>query len=141
MFVSTLDMLLLTEAVQKDIPTFVEAMEAASNFQHLTQKLNGNGGVIHCIQEQDSETTDAEFINQIQQGYHNNRGNNRGNSRGRGNRGQSHGNGNSGGRGHFSGGYYSNKPSNNGNNQNKEAPKLNTKVKCLFCDIIAARFH
>ena len=80
MFVSTLDMPLLTKVVQKDIPTFVDAMETASKLQGLTQKPNGNGGVIHSIQEQNLETTDAEFVNQIQQGYHNNRGNNHGNS-------------------------------------------------------------
>ena len=61
--------------------------------------------------------------------------------------GQSRENGNRRNRGRFSGGYYSNKPANkgNGNNggnkQNKEAPKLNTKVKCLFCDIIGHHQH
>ena len=63
-------------------------------------KPNGNGGVVHFIEEESGKSTDAEFINQIQQGYHNNCGN----SRGRGNnRGQSRGRGN---RGHFSRGYY-----------------------------------
>ena len=127
MFVSTLDMPLLTKVVQKEIPTFVDTMEAATKLQHLTQKSNGNGQ-IHCIQEQNLDTSDAKFVNQIQQGYHSNRGNNCGNSRGCGNQGQSCGNGNRGNRGHSPEGYYSNKPANNGNsnnsgnNQNKEAP-------------------
>jgi hypothetical protein len=67
MFVFTLDMPLLTKMVQKEIPTFMDAMEAAAKIQHLNQKLNGNGQ-IHCIQEQNSETSDTEFVNQIQQG-------------------------------------------------------------------------
>jgi hypothetical protein len=136
LFVSTLEMPLLTKVVQKPIPTFVDAMEHASQLQMLAQKQS-TIGQINQIQEQSKMTSDAEFVNQITQGYHNGRGNNRGNSRGRGNRGQSRGNGNRG-RGHFSGGYYSNKNNGNGNggnNQNKEAPKLNTKIKCLFCDI------
>ena len=103
-------------------------------------KPNGNGGVVHFIEEESGKSTDAEFINQIQQGYHNNCGN----SRGRGNnRGQSRGRGN---RGHFSRGYYTNKGNNgsNGNNSkngttsSKESSKtaVNTKIKCLFCKII-----
>ena len=140
LFVATLDMPLLKKVVQKEIPTFVDAMEIATKIQGLTMKPNGNGGVVHRIQEDNCESTDAEFVNQIQQGYSNNRGNNRG----RGNRGQSRGN--RGNRGHFSGGYYNNKGNNgnNGNNGNgttsksKESAKvdLNTKIKCLFCKII-----
>ena len=124
---------LLTNVVQKPIPAFVDAMEHATQLQMLAQKQS-TIGQINQIQEQMETTLDAEFVNQIQQGYHNNRGNNRGNSRGRGNRGQSRGNRNRRNRGHFFGGYYSNKPTGNcngnggGNNQNKEAPKLNTKV-------------
>ena len=115
----------------------------------LAQKQSGIGQ-INQIQEQTNETTsDAKFVNQIQQPYHSNRGNNCGNSRGRGNKGQSRGNRGGNSRGHFSRGYYSNNQGgnngnhgNNGNggasqNQNKEsAPKVPQNVKCKFCKII-----
>ena len=92
MFVSTLDMPLLTKVVQKDIPTFVEAMDEATKIQHLS-KNNGATAAIHKILEQTKETLDAEFVNQIQQGYHNNSGNYCGNNRGCSNfRGPSRGN-------------------------------------------------
>jgi hypothetical protein len=104
MFVSTMEMPLLTRVVQKDIPTFVDAMEVATKIENLT-KSTGITASIHKIQETD-ETSDAEFVNQIQHGYHNNRGNYRGNNRGRSNsRGQSRGNrGNS--RGNYSNNWF-----------------------------------
>jgi hypothetical protein len=87
-------------------------------------------------------STDAEFVNQIQQGS-----NYRGNNRGNGYRGRSSSRGNSyrGGRGNSRGGYsnsgYSGS-SNNGNNsgnsngnQGQQAPASNP-FKCLFCQAI-----
>ena len=133
MFVSTMEMPLLTRVVQKDIPTFVDAMEVAAKIENLT-KSTGITASIHKIQETD-ETSDAEFVNQIQHGYHNNRGNYRGNNRGRSNsRGQSRGN-----RGN-SRGNYSNTGS--GSNQQSGSGSQNTTpgsaqpVKCMFCNIL-----
>jgi hypothetical protein len=150
LFVSTLEMALLTKVVQKTIPTFVDAMECATQIQMLAQKQPSIGSIGQINQINESEnTSDAEFVNQIQQGYHNNRGNNRGNSRGRGNRGQSRGNRGGNSRGHFSGGYYVNNGNNGnqGNNgsggtsqgqgQNKDsAPKAPQPEKCNYCNTI-----
>jgi hypothetical protein len=89
-------------------------------------------------------STDAEFVNQIQQGS-NYRGNNRGNGNGYRGRSSSRGNSYRGGRGNSRGGYnnsgYSggtNNGNNSGNtngNQSQQAPASNP-LKCLFCQAI-----
>jgi hypothetical protein len=133
-YVAGLPQPLLTKVVQKDIPTFVEAMDQAILIDALNTK---NGGTVHEIQEdQTPETSDEDFVNQIQGGYHNNRGNYRGafrgrsNSRGnaRGNRGASQSASQRGG--NHNGG--SQPPNNNGGTK---MPYSEQKLKCLFCNI------
>ena len=60
LFVSTLEMALLTKVVQKPIPTFVDAMDCAIQLQMLAQKQSGVGQ-INQIQEQTEITLDAKF--------------------------------------------------------------------------------
>jgi len=134
MFVSTMQMPLLTRVVQKDIPTFVDVMDVATKIESLT-KSTGITSSIHKVQETE-DTSDAEFVNQIQQGLWSNRGNYRGgNNRGRSNfRGQSRGNrGNSRGNLSNSG---SNPQSTSGSNQNSTSGQTSQPVKCMFCNII-----
>jgi hypothetical protein len=136
MFVSTMEMPLLTRVVQKDIPTFVDVMDVATKIESLT-KASGSTASIHKITEPD-ETSDAEFVNQIQHGYHNNRGNYRGNNRGRSNsRGQSRGNrGNSRGNYSNSGSSSNQQQSGSGSQNQNPAPGQSQPVKCMFCQSI-----
>ena len=64
LFVSTLEMPLLTKVVQKPTPTFVDAMEHATQLQMLAQKQS-TIDQINQIQEQTETTLDAKFVNQI----------------------------------------------------------------------------
>ena len=63
-------MLLLTKVVQNNLPTFMDAMDAAAKIQQITKKEGHNiNGQIYLIQEQTTtlETSDAKFVNQIKQ--------------------------------------------------------------------------
>ena len=135
LFISSLEMPLLTKVVQKEVPTFVQAMDVAAKIQQITKGENRQNGQIHRIQEECLETSDAEFVNQIQHGYQNNRGNSRGNSRGRSNsRGNFRGNGNRGNsRGNYSNSNSSRSNSSSNNTNSESSKPAPQKVKCMFC--------
>ena len=147
LFLAGMDKNLMPKVIQKDVPTFAAVLDQATRSYDLMHKDKDpphNG--IHQIDQTglDDMSTDAEFVNQIQQGS-----NYRGNNRGNGYRGRSSSRGNSyrGGRGNSRGGYNNSGYSNNGNNSNgnnsgnsnnnqgQQAPASNP-FKCLFCQAI-----
>jgi hypothetical protein len=143
LFLAGMDKTLMPKVIQKDVPTFAAVLDQATKCYDLMHKAKDpphNG--IHQIDQAglDDMSTDAEFVNQIQQ-VSNYRGNNRGN--GYMGRSSSRGNSYREGRGNSRGGYnnsgYSNS-SNNGSgnsndNQGQQAPTSNL-FKCLFCQAI-----
>ena len=149
LFLAGMNKDLMPKVIQKDVPSFAAVLDQATKVYDLMHKEKDhphNG--IHQIDQTGlgDMSTDAEFVNQIQQGS-NYRGNNRGNGNGYRGRSSSRGNSYRGGRGNSRGGYnnsgYSNNANNgNGNNsgnsnnnQGQQAPASNP-FKCLFCQAI-----